>query len=149
MDLSTSIDFHQTDLFQIVKKYLMTVKWNNITHSLLVKITQLALEQNYQGFRERCLVDIAPKDSIIGTLIELFRNKKFVYLANLKFTNYGNIDTVSQITQLISSEVISHGDYNLLVEKFPLFESFLNSDVIEYKKTLGKSELFDERVLEC
>ncbi len=32
--------------------------------------------------------------SLVGHFVESFRNKKFVFLKNIKFTNYGNISFV-------------------------------------------------------
>lgn len=89
-----------------------------------------------------------PKDGILGKLIQLFRNKKFVFLKNMKFTNYGNLNVIYQIGKLISLEVKKHGDYELLTQRFAPFVTFLNKDLGEYQKNIGGSDFMERDLSE-
>ena len=64
------INFSQFDLFLIIQKCLTCLKWNNLIHSLLVKLSKLSLEQDYPNFKQKYIHHLEkPKDGILGTLM--------------------------------------------------------------------------------
>lgn len=89
-----------------------------------------------------------PKDGILGKLIELFRNKKFVFLKNMKFSNYGNLNVIYQISKLIDIQVRKHDDYELLCERFAPFVTFVNKDLSQYEKNIDGSEFIERNLSE-
>lgn len=75
---------------------------------------------------------MSPKDSLLGTLFELYRNKKYIHLANMKFTNYGNLHMIYDITTIIVESLLLNHDYDLLISKFRDFDYFVHSDILGY-----------------
>jgi hypothetical protein len=57
----------------------------------------------------------------------------------MKFTNYGNIDAVYEISKLIVTKVKIHNDYQTLIDKFPSFDIFVNKDLVAYEKNIKSS----------
>ena len=76
-------------------------------------------------------------------VVELFRNKKFVFLNNMKFSNYDHLNCVYEMGKILEREVKKHGHLQSLHEKFPNFDIFVSKDLKEFQKSLTSSELLD------
>lgn len=50
----------------------------------------------------------------------------------MKFTSYGNLHAIYDLTTLIMEHVIKNNDYELVILKFMAFENFLHTDILGY-----------------
>jgi len=93
------------DLFQLIQRYLLENRWNNIFHHTLEKITNLLLVNNYNFFKKNNMEKSNMANSFLGYLTENFTNKDYIFLNTFNFTHQGNLHSLYKIAKTVAYEL--------------------------------------------